>query len=133
MRRIAHFTCTVCVLTLLAGCEDKNENMKTEPAQSSAGYYDSYADSSIGYEQPSSNYYASDAAPMNEAEPAAAPAATKEATTTATHVVAKGDTLIKLARMYYSDQSRWKEIYEANSTKLSDPNRLRIGQELVIP
>jgi len=50
-----------------------------------------------------------------------------------THVVAKGDTLFKLARMYYNDQARWKDIYAANQGVLSDPNVLRVGQELVIP
>jgi nucleoid-associated protein YgaU len=50
-----------------------------------------------------------------------------------THVVVKGDTLYRLAREYYGDQSRWKEIYEANRDVLSDPHRLRVGQKLIIP
>lgn len=49
------------------------------------------------------------------------------------HVVVKHDTLYGLARMYYNDQRRWKDIYEANSTVISDPNRIRVGQRLVIP
>lgn len=50
-----------------------------------------------------------------------------------THVVAKGDTLFKLARQYYNDQSKWRDIYNANRSILSDPNRLKVGQELVLP
>jgi nucleoid-associated protein YgaU len=51
-----------------------------------------------------------------------------------THTVTKGDTLYALARSYYGDQAKWKSIYEANrSTIGSDPNKIRVGQRLVIP
>lgn len=49
------------------------------------------------------------------------------------HTVTKGDTLYALARHYYSNQRRWKDIYEANRGRINDPNRIRIGQRLVIP
>ena len=49
------------------------------------------------------------------------------------HTVQKGDTLYKLARTYYNDQHRWKDIYEANRAELGDPNKIRVGQRLVIP
>lgn len=49
------------------------------------------------------------------------------------HTVQKKETLYSLARQYYNDQSRWKDIYEANRAELTDPNRIRIGQRLVIP
>jgi nucleoid-associated protein YgaU len=51
----------------------------------------------------------------------------------AVHVVAKGDTLYRLARQYYNDQRRWKDIYEANRSKVSNPDLIHVGQELVIP
>lgn len=50
-----------------------------------------------------------------------------------THTVAKGDTLYKLARQYYNDQSKWKDIYEANRAEMGNPNQIRVGQRLVIP
>ena len=49
------------------------------------------------------------------------------------HTVAKKDTLYALARMYYGDQKRWKDIYEANRSAISDPNMIRVGQRLLIP
>ncbi|MEK7730656.1 MAG: LysM peptidoglycan-binding domain-containing protein [Planctomycetota bacterium] len=49
------------------------------------------------------------------------------------HTVQKKETLYALARQYYNDQSRWKDIYEANRAELGDPNRIRVGQRLVIP
>jgi nucleoid-associated protein YgaU len=49
------------------------------------------------------------------------------------HTVQKGDTLYKLARQYYNDQSQWKKIYEANRNKIRNQNQLVVGTELVIP
>lgn len=54
-------------------------------------------------------------------------------TTGTVHVVAKGDTLFGLARRYYRDQARWKDILNANRNELGDPNLLRVGQRLIIP
>ena len=51
-----------------------------------------------------------------------------------THVVKKGDTLFSLARQYYEgDMSKWRRIYDANRDQIPDKNRIRIGQEFVIP
>ena len=60
-------------------------------------------------------------------------AAREEPPATRTHTVAKGDTLYSLARQYYNDQGRWKDIYQANLGMLSSPDLVKIGQELVIP
>ncbi len=49
------------------------------------------------------------------------------------HTVQKGDTLYKIARAYYNDQSRWKDIYAANRAEIGDPNQIRVGQRLTIP
>ncbi len=49
------------------------------------------------------------------------------------HTVAKKDTLYAIARSYYGDHRRWKDIYEANRSDISDPNKIRVGQRLLIP
>lgn len=49
------------------------------------------------------------------------------------HTVAKSETLYGLARTYYGDHHRWKAIYEANRSTISDPNSIQIGQRLLIP
>ena len=50
------------------------------------------------------------------------------------HTVAKKETLYSIARTYYNgDHHRWRDIYEANRADISDPNRIRVGQKLVIP
>lgn len=49
------------------------------------------------------------------------------------HTVQKKETLYSIARQYYGDQTKWKDIYQANHGDISDPNKIRIGQRLVIP
>lgn len=60
----------------------------------------------------------------------AAPAAAKNARR---HTVVKGDTLFSLAQRYYSNRSKWRDIYEANRDQLPSENALRLGMELKIP
>lgn len=50
-----------------------------------------------------------------------------------TYTVRKGDTLYALARRFYNDERRWRDIWQANRDKLPDPNRLAVGMTLVIP
>lgn len=49
----------------------------------------------------------------------------------ATHTVAGGDSLWKIAKDKLGDPQRWKEIAELNN--LEDPNKLKIGQVLKMP
>lgn len=49
------------------------------------------------------------------------------------YTVQKGDTLYKLARQFYNDQARWRDIWEANRNRISDPDRIAIGTKLIIP
>ncbi len=50
------------------------------------------------------------------------------------HTVAAKETLYGLARVYYHDQSRWRDIFAANRAVIgSDPNTIFVGQRLVIP
>ncbi|HEX8682793.1 MAG TPA: LysM peptidoglycan-binding domain-containing protein [Ardenticatenaceae bacterium] len=44
-----------------------------------------------------------------------------------------GHTLSYIAQRSYGDLSRWHSIYEANRDKLSSPDRIDPGPELVIP
>jgi len=49
------------------------------------------------------------------------------------YTVKRGDTLKKISEKVYGDENKWKSIYKANIKTLKDANRLRIGQELIIP
>lgn len=50
-----------------------------------------------------------------------------------TYTVRPGDTLGAIARRFYGDPGRYREIFEANRTVLPNPNTLRPGQVLRIP
>jgi nucleoid-associated protein YgaU len=64
---------------------------------------------------------------------AVVPAAAATSSTVRTHLVAKGDTLFRIALKYYGDGSRYKDVLAANRSTLSQPQDLRPGMKLVIP
>lgn len=49
------------------------------------------------------------------------------------YTVNSGDSLGAIAVKFYGDVSRYTTIYDANRSLLSSPDRLRVGQRLVIP
>lgn len=58
---------------------------------------------------------------------------TENAPTTKTHTVESGDCLWNIAKKVYGDGSKYTEIYNANKDKISNPNLIYPGQELIIP
>jgi len=50
-----------------------------------------------------------------------------------TYTVAAGDSLSKIAKQFYGNANSYMKIFEANKDKLSDPNTIKVGQQLVIP
>ncbi len=44
-----------------------------------------------------------------------------------THTVVRGDTLSGIAKQYYGDASKWREIFETNKDTIANPNLLQIG------
>ncbi len=49
------------------------------------------------------------------------------------YIVEKGDTLQKISEKAYGTTKKWKNIFEANTDILKDPNSIYVGQELTIP
>ncbi|GAA4270349.1 LysM peptidoglycan-binding domain-containing protein [Hyunsoonleella aestuarii] len=49
------------------------------------------------------------------------------------HVVSSGETLGKIAKQYYGDAMKYKEIFAANSDILKNPDLIYPDQELIIP
>jgi nucleoid-associated protein YgaU len=49
------------------------------------------------------------------------------------YTVVSGDSLSKIAKHFYGDANKYMKIFEANKDQLNDPNKIQIGQELVIP
>ncbi|ARV08729.1 peptidoglycan-binding protein [Winogradskyella sp. PC-19] len=51
----------------------------------------------------------------------------------ARHTVSSGETLGKIAKHYYGDAMKYKEIFAANTGILKNPDVIHPDQELVIP
>jgi nucleoid-associated protein YgaU len=49
------------------------------------------------------------------------------------YVVKSGDTLSKIAKQHYGDAGQYMKIFNANKNQLTDPDKIQVGQELVIP
>lgn len=49
------------------------------------------------------------------------------------HTVASGETLGKIAKQYYKDPMKYKQIFAANTDILKNPDMIHPGQELIIP
>lgn len=50
-----------------------------------------------------------------------------------TYTVQPGDNLSKIARQFYGNASEYMKIFNANRDKLQNPDRIQVGQELIIP
>jgi len=66
-------------------------------------------------------------------QPAAATQGSQHRSTGQTYTVKSGDTLSKIAQQFYGNASQYNKIFEANRDKLSNPDKIQVGQELVIP
>jgi hypothetical protein len=51
----------------------------------------------------------------------------------AMHTVKQGESLSKIAKHYYDDMMKYKQIFNANRHILSDENVIEVGQVLTIP
>lgn len=140
MRRNApYFLASPFILLLVCACSTRNSDMAAGIYPAAAGTVDPYAAQIL---QPADSYptYGETAEQLTLAAvttpaemPEVLPASSSLTASAQYHAVARKDTLFGLARMYYGDASKWKDIYEANLSIISDPNKIRVGDRLVIP
>lgn len=58
---------------------------------------------------------------------------TTQAQNGATYTVKQGDTLSHIAKCLLGDSSRWREIYTQNQNTIKDPNKIYVGQVILLP
>lgn len=49
------------------------------------------------------------------------------------YTVKSGDTLSKISQRFLGSANRYMDIFNANKDKLKDPDKIQVGQQLVIP
>jgi hypothetical protein len=49
------------------------------------------------------------------------------------YTVKSGDTLSKISKQHYGNANEYMRIFYANRDKLKDPDKIQVGQQLVIP
>ena len=49
------------------------------------------------------------------------------------YVVRKGESLSRVAKAFYGDPGRWRDIVEANKDKIPDPDMVKPGTIILIP
>jgi nucleoid-associated protein YgaU len=50
-----------------------------------------------------------------------------------TYHVQPGDNLSKISKQFYGDANKYMKIFEANKDKMTDPDHLKAGTDLIIP
>jgi nucleoid-associated protein YgaU len=50
-----------------------------------------------------------------------------------TYTIVSGDSLSKIAKNFYGDANKWRQIYEANRDIIKDPDMIHPGQTIKIP
>src|SRR6202167_1206348 len=53
--------------------------------------------------------------------------------TASTYTVRRGDTLAAIAERFYHNSADWQAIYQANRSKVHNPNVIFVGEKLTIP
>jgi nucleoid-associated protein YgaU len=72
-------------------------------------------------------------APAAAAAAAAAAVGAAPKSAARTYTVQPGDSLSKISKQFYGDANKYMNIFNANKDKLSDPDKIKVGTELVIP
>jgi nucleoid-associated protein YgaU len=50
-----------------------------------------------------------------------------------TYTVKAGDTLSKISKQHYGDANEYMGIFYANRNQLKDPDKIQVGQQLIVP
>jgi nucleoid-associated protein YgaU len=82
---------------------------------------------------PSASDLIADIQAPSAAAAAAASAGGASSSAARTYTVQAGDSLSKISKQFYGDANKYMKVFEANKDKLTDPNKVNVGTELLIP
>ena len=71
--------------------------------------------------------------PVDSSKAAQAGTTPSQTSTPQSYTVKPGDTLSKISRQFYGNESQYMKIFNANKDQLKDPNQIKPGQQLKIP
>jgi tetratricopeptide (TPR) repeat protein len=112
------------VVTRAEAARLRNENLNLRKELEQRGTKARLADKSMTQDRPAS-------AMLRRGEQS--PKSGENKSTPRTYIVQSGDTLASISRRFYRSSARWKEILDANRKSIDDPEKLRVGQSLVVP
>lgn len=120
----------IVLLGLVTGCQNGGTSKKTEAAVN-PGVLDVAASAPIPTEQPVAAQPVmaqpvSDVQPVSYASNNPSPTSARK-----TYTIKKGDTLFSIAKANYGSGRDWQKIVAANPGL--EPNKLKVGQQIVIP
>src|SRR5258708_9903319 len=82
---------------------------------------------------PSASDLTADIQAPSAAAAAAASAGGSSSSAARTYTVQAGDSLSKISKQFYGDANKYLKIFETNKDKLTDPDKVTLGTELMIP
>ena len=125
--------------TVLVGCE-KKETVGEPPIQigMAPGEFETYEEqtpvSTETTDDSTATTTGQETATSGEAKTATTSTDDTETTTISRmYTIRKGDTLFALARRFYSDERKWRDIWNANRGKIPNKDLLLVGTEIVLP
>jgi nucleoid-associated protein YgaU len=131
-RRVMGIGMGMCIVLLASGCPENKKKLDADTQAASSDY-------GLDYVDPSTTASTYDSASTSDpySYSSGTDASLGSTTTYASgggrvHVVKKKETLSSIANQYYGVRN-WRKIYEANRDRITDPNVIHPGMELVIP
>lgn len=118
----AVFTTPVDPVSTMIGLEEN------APEDSAKAVENTMTEINVNEAAPTATEVSTPPQPKEEPKAEAAPAAKKEPVYDTVEI-----SLIRLAKKHYGEGTYWVFIYEANRDIISNPNRIRPGQKVVIP
>lgn len=130
-RRVSGVVSGLCIALWVMGCADKNKQAEADAQAASSDYGLDYVapDTTASAYDPSAT---TDPYGYSSGTDAGYTGTTSYTGGGRTHVVKKKESLSSIANQYYGVRN-WRKIYEANRDRISDPNVIHPGMELVIP